>query len=78
MQQFSVADAKNKLSRLIEEVESGEEIVITRRGEPVALLTRPPTRRQEPRFGLGIGKIRFKKGWDSPMTGKDLKNFLGE
>ncbi|HEV3312146.1 MAG TPA: type II toxin-antitoxin system prevent-host-death family antitoxin, partial [Chloroflexota bacterium] len=33
-----VHEAKTHLSRLLEEVESGEEIVITRRGDDVARL----------------------------------------
>jgi len=63
---------------LIEEAQCGEEIVITKRGGPVALLTRPPARINKPQLGLGTGKIRFKKGWDAPMSEKDLEKFLGE
>jgi prevent-host-death family protein len=36
-----VFEAKNTLSELIEKVEAGEEIVITRRGQPVARLVPP-------------------------------------
>lgn len=35
---FSVAQAKAQLSELLDRAEQGEEVVITRRGEPVALL----------------------------------------
>ena len=38
MQTISLADAKAHLSRLIELVEQGEEVTITRRGKPVARL----------------------------------------
>lgn len=38
MQEVSVFEAKNKLSALLDRVERGEEIVITRRGKPVARL----------------------------------------
>jgi antitoxin (DNA-binding transcriptional repressor) of toxin-antitoxin stability system len=34
--------AKTRLPELLERVEHGEKIVITRRGIPVALLTQPP------------------------------------
>jgi antitoxin (DNA-binding transcriptional repressor) of toxin-antitoxin stability system len=37
-------EAKTHLPELLERVEKGEKIVITRRGVPVALLTQPPTR----------------------------------
>jgi prevent-host-death family protein len=39
MYTVTVADAKAHLSELLSRIESGEEIVITRRGKPVARLT---------------------------------------
>jgi len=38
MDEIGAFDAKNKLSALLDKVEAGEEIVITRRGRPVAKL----------------------------------------
>jgi len=38
MDEIGAFDAKNKLSALLDKVERGEEIVITRRGRPVAKL----------------------------------------
>jgi prevent-host-death family protein len=40
MDEVGAFEAKNKLSELLERVERGEEIVITRRGKPVAKLVR--------------------------------------
>jgi prevent-host-death family protein len=40
MHRLSVAKAKAQLSALLDAVESGEEVEITRRGVPVARLTR--------------------------------------
>lgn len=37
---YSVAEAKANLSAILDEVEAGKEIVITRRGKPVARLSR--------------------------------------
>ena len=42
MQQIQIAEAKAHLSALIERVEAGEEIIITRRGKPVARLIPEP------------------------------------
>jgi prevent-host-death family protein len=39
MDTVSVAEAKAQLSRLIDRVEAGEEVVITRHGHPVARVT---------------------------------------
>jgi prevent-host-death family protein len=38
VQEIGAFDAKNRLSALLDRVEHGEEIVITRRGRPVARL----------------------------------------
>jgi prevent-host-death family protein len=38
MDEIGAFDAKNKLSALLDKVERGEEVVITRRGRPVAKL----------------------------------------
>jgi prevent-host-death family protein len=38
MRQIGVVEAKNKLSSLLDEIERGEEIVVTRRGRAVAKL----------------------------------------
>ena len=38
MQEFGAFEAKNKFGALLDLVENGEEVVITRRGKPVARL----------------------------------------
>ena len=55
MQTVNIHDAKTNLSRLIEAVETGEEVVIARAGKPVATLTayRPPRRRAACRAEIG-------------------------
>jgi prevent-host-death family protein len=40
MSEHSVAETKNKLSELIDRAEKGEDVVITRHGQPVARITR--------------------------------------
>jgi prevent-host-death family protein len=39
MRQVGAYEAKTRLSELLDEVESGDSITITRRGRPVAILT---------------------------------------
>jgi prevent-host-death family protein len=39
MSTFSLAEAKTHLSYLLDQVEAGEEVVITRRGRPVARIS---------------------------------------
>jgi prevent-host-death family protein len=42
MKTTSVAEAKSHLSALLSEIEAGEEVVITRRGKPIARLIAEP------------------------------------
>ena len=42
----NLAEAKAKLSELIDKVESGESVTITRHGKPVAQLSGVPTRKK--------------------------------
>lgn len=51
MRSLSVAQAKAHLSALLDAVESGEEVEITRRGIPVARLTRAP---DQPQSGFDL------------------------
>lgn len=50
MTTYSVAEAKNSLPKLIDRALHGEEVIITRRGKPVAEL-RPASRRPMPGNG---------------------------
>jgi prevent-host-death family protein len=59
-------EAKTHLSRLVERVEAGEEVVIARAGRPVARLV-PYARRTEPRVpGVWRGQVRIAPDFDAP------------
>ena len=73
--QVSTAEAKNRLTELIRVAESGEQIVITRHGQPVAQLGPAPAEVKKVRFDGMKGQIRFLPGWDDPITEEEL---LGE
>ena len=47
MERINLADAKARLSEIVDRVEAGESIEITRRGKPVARLT-PTTPEKKP------------------------------
>jgi prevent-host-death family protein len=69
-------DAKTHLSDLLDRVEAGEEIVITRRGKPVARLV-PVIVEATPGFDSLVEEFRaLRKGVTLPegMTIKDLIN----
>jgi prevent-host-death family protein len=74
--QVNIHAAKTNLSRLIDRAESGEEVIIAKAGRPVVKLV--PVRQQTRRvFGSAAGQIVFRKGWDAPLSEKDLQVFLG-
>ncbi len=61
----NIYDAKTQLSRLLESVEHGEEIVIARAGRPVArLVPMAPRRQRVP--GAWAGQWELADDWDSP------------
>lgn len=65
MQTVNVHEAKTDLSKLLERVEHGEEIIIARAGKPVALLRRYEPPPLEPRkFGQDRGKIWIADDFD--------------
>jgi prevent-host-death family protein len=70
--EVSTADAKNRLPELIRLVESGEQVVITRHGRPVAQLGPAPAERRKARFDGMRDRIRLLPGWDDPMTDEEL------
>jgi prevent-host-death family protein len=63
--QFNIHDAKTNLSRIIERVEHGEEIVINRAGIPVAKIV--PFTGPAGRQGRGSlrGQLVMAPDWDS-------------
>jgi len=69
---FNVHEAKTQLSRLIERVEAGEEVIIARAGKPVARLV--PLTQDKPRRQPGRleGKIQVPNSFFDPMTDEEL------
>ena len=64
MKQVNVHEAKTQLSRLLQAVEKGEEVVIARNGTPVAKLV-PHVEALKPREpGWAKGRIEILEGFD--------------
>jgi prevent-host-death family protein len=57
MREIQTADAKARLSELLDEVERGETIVITRHGRPIARLV-PETLRRREEIETAISEIK--------------------
>ena len=64
MKQVSIHEAKTQLSRLLEEVEGGERIIIARSGEPVAVLSPYKVAVRRRRLGLFAGEATMHADFD--------------
>jgi prevent-host-death family protein len=62
----NVTEAKTHLTRLIRQVMAGEEIVITRAGEPIARLSPYQTDMRPRQGGQMRGKIWMADDFDAP------------
>lgn len=72
MDQVNIHEAKTHLSRLVERVEAGEEIVLARAGRPVAKLVPYVPRREPRRPGVWKGKLWLAPDWDSPEVNAEI------
>lgn len=77
MQTVNIHEAKTNLSRLIEAVAEGDEVVIAKAGKPVVRIV-PFDRPKSPRRLGGLkGKIRTAEDFDAPLPDDLLAAFEG-
>jgi prevent-host-death family protein len=74
---FNMHDAKTHLSRIIERVERGEEIIIDRAGTPVAKIIPLVRRVNRTAIGSLAGQLDLSGDWDSPQTNADIAADFG-
>lgn len=63
----NIHEAKTHLSRLVERVESGEEITLARAGRPVARIVPYTSRRQPRTLGIWKGRVVIHPDFDDPL-----------
>jgi prevent-host-death family protein len=73
----NVHQAKTHLSRLLDDVAAGAEVIIAKAGKPVARLVplEPVVRRKK--LGLLKGRISVPDDFDAPLPPEILKDFEG-
>ena len=72
----NVHEAKTNLSRLLAQVEAGEEVVIARNGKPVARLV-SVQKRGRPQFGSWKGRIKLDDSFFDPLPEEELAAWEG-
>jgi len=74
----NVHEAKTHLSRLLNRVAAGEEIVIAKGGKPFAVLVPlGGLAAQARKPGSAKGRIVVREDFDDPLPGELLKGFTG-
>ncbi len=74
---IGVVQGKTNLSRLLNQVESGEDVVIARNGKPVAKLI-PIHKRGKRQFGSMRGLISIDDSFFDPLAKEELAAWEGD
>ncbi len=72
----NIHEAKTHLSKLLERVAAGEEVIIAKNGKPVARLV--PISRSPRVPGRAKGLIRILEDFDAPLPDSVARSFRGE
>jgi prevent-host-death family protein len=71
----NVHEAKTHLSRLLDRVSQGEEVIIARAGKPVARLVSVNERPERRVPGSASGRIVVSEDFDAPLPEEVLETF---
>jgi prevent-host-death family protein len=74
MPKYNIHEAKTQLSKLLERVAAGEEVIIAKAGVPVARLI-PAASVQERPLGTEQGRVFVADDFDAPLPEDILKAF---
>jgi prevent-host-death family protein len=77
MKTVNIYDAKTHLSQLVDVAASGEDVVVSRHGKPLARITRLEAPKPRIRFGLLEGKLTVAADFDAPLPDEVLAGFEG-
>ncbi|MYD29104.1 MAG: type II toxin-antitoxin system Phd/YefM family antitoxin [Dehalococcoidia bacterium] len=77
MTTVNIHEAKTHLSRLLAQVEAGEDVVIARNGKPVARLV-PCEEQGKREFGVLRGRIKLDDSFFDPLPEEELAAWEGD
>jgi prevent-host-death family protein len=77
MPTYTVHDAKTNLSKLIEQAEAGEEVIIARRDKPAVKLVAIPSGEIGRRFGAHKGQFPVTDAFFEPLPEGELAAWEG-
>jgi prevent-host-death family protein len=71
----NIHEAKTHLSRLVDEVAAGAEVIIAKAGKPLARLSPVSTPVRKKRLGLLKGRIKVPEDFNAPLDEDTLAAF---
>lgn len=74
---LNIHEAKTHLSRIVEEVAAGKEIIIAKAGKPIARLSPITANVKKKRLGLLKGRIKVPADFNAPLADEVLAGFEG-
>jgi prevent-host-death family protein len=78
MATYNIHQAKSQLSKLIDAVQQGENVIIAKAGKPVAVLGPLRARSAPRRRGFLKGQIQLGPDFDEPLPADVLDSFEGQ
>ena len=77
MEVVNIQEAGKRLSQLVEKAASGEDVVITRDGIPLARITKLEAPKYGIKFGLLAGKLTIAADFGAALSNEAIKEFAG-
>ena len=74
---INIHEAKTHLSRIVDEVAAGAEVIIAKAGRPMARLSPIEAVVRPKKFGLLKGKIKVADNFNDPLDEEVLSGFEG-
>ncbi len=74
MQNIELNQAKQCLPELIEQTITGNEVIITKNGEPIVKLVAIGKSKKQRRFGSAKGLIKISDDFDKPL--EDFREYM--
>ncbi|MBI5659013.1 MAG: type II toxin-antitoxin system Phd/YefM family antitoxin [Nitrosomonadales bacterium] len=78
MEIINIHEAKTNLSRIVETVFQGSEVILAKAGKPMAKIVPLQAQKRAIKFGVLKGKIRVADDFDEPLPDDVLALFEGK
>lgn len=74
---INIHEAKTHLSRIVDEVAAGTEVIIAKAGKPLAKLSPIPPAVKKKKLGLLKGKVKVPDDFNAPLPPEIIASFEG-